>query len=42
MLGHRDVRLAVTFPVIAAMQEEAILGAACRVKKDGPESTRRS
>jgi pyruvate,orthophosphate dikinase len=35
MLGHRGVRLAVTFPEIATMQVEAILEAACTVKKEG-------
>jgi pyruvate,orthophosphate dikinase len=35
MLGHRGVRLAITYPEIAAMQVEAILTAACRVRKHG-------
>jgi pyruvate,orthophosphate dikinase len=35
MLGHRGVRLAITFPEIAAMQVRAILTAACKVKREG-------
>jgi pyruvate, orthophosphate dikinase len=35
MLGHRGVRLAITFPEIAAMQVQAILEAACSVKQEG-------
>ncbi len=35
MLGHRGVRLAVTYPEVCAMQVRAILTAACRVKKEG-------
>jgi len=35
MLGHRGVRLAITYPEIAEMQVRAILTAACRVKKQG-------
>ncbi|MEZ4221480.1 MAG: pyruvate, phosphate dikinase [Polyangiaceae bacterium] len=35
MLGHRGVRLAVTFPEIAEMQVRAILTAACTVQKEG-------
>jgi pyruvate,orthophosphate dikinase len=35
MLGHRGVRLAITYPEIAAMQVRAILDAACVVKKEG-------
>jgi pyruvate,orthophosphate dikinase len=35
MLGHRGVRLAVTYPEIAEMQIRAILTAAARVKKEG-------
>jgi len=35
MLGHRGVRLSITYPEIAAMQVRAILEAACRVKKEG-------
>ena len=37
MLGHRGVRLTVTYPEICAMQSRAILTAACKVKKDGVE-----
>lgn len=35
MLGHRGVRLAITFPEIAEMQVRAVLDAACVVKKEG-------
>jgi pyruvate, orthophosphate dikinase len=35
MLGHRGVRLCVTYPEVCAMQVRAILSAACRVKKEG-------
>lgn len=35
MLGHRGVRLAVSFPEISEMQVRAILSAACCVKKEG-------
>jgi len=35
MLGHRGVRLAVTYPEICAMQVRAILSAACVVQKEG-------
>ncbi len=34
MLGHRGCRLAVTYPEIAVMQTEAIIGAALEVKKE--------
>jgi pyruvate, orthophosphate dikinase len=37
MLGHRGVRLAVTYPEICEMQVRAILTAACVVKKEGAE-----
>ena len=37
MLGHRGVRLAVTYPEICAMQVRAILTAACKAKKEGAE-----
>jgi pyruvate,orthophosphate dikinase len=37
MLGHRGVRLAVTFPEIYAMQARAILEAAVRVSGEGTE-----
>jgi pyruvate,orthophosphate dikinase len=35
MLGHRGVRLAITFPEIPQMQVRAILQAACAVAKEG-------
>jgi len=35
MLGHRGVRLAITYPEIAEMQTRAILEAACRCNKEG-------
>ncbi len=35
MLGHRGCRLGVVFPEITAMQVQAILEAACTVKKEG-------
>ncbi len=35
MLGHRGVRLAVTYPEIAEMQVRAIFSAACTVQKEG-------
>jgi pyruvate, orthophosphate dikinase len=35
MLGHRGVRLGITFPEIPAMQVRAILEAACTVKSEG-------
>jgi pyruvate,orthophosphate dikinase len=35
MLGHRGVRLAVTYPEIYAMQVRAILEAACEVAAEG-------
>jgi pyruvate,orthophosphate dikinase len=35
MLGHRGVRLAITYPEVAAMQVRAILDAACLVKNEG-------
>jgi pyruvate,orthophosphate dikinase len=35
MLGHRGVRLSVTYPEIAEMQVRAIMEAACIVKKEG-------
>ncbi|NIA07981.1 MAG: pyruvate, phosphate dikinase [Actinobacteria bacterium] len=35
MLGHRGCRLAVTYPEIADMQVQAIIEAACAVKKKG-------
>jgi pyruvate,orthophosphate dikinase len=35
MLGHRGVRLAITYPEIPAMQVQAILEAACTVQQEG-------
>ena len=35
MLGHRGCRLGNTYPEITEMQTEAILGAACELKKEG-------
>ena len=35
MLGHRGCRLGLTYPEIYEMQVEAIIGAACAVKKNG-------
>ncbi len=35
MLGHRGCRLVVTYPEIAEMQTEAIISAACELKKAG-------
>jgi len=35
MLGHRGVRVAVTYPEIYEMQARAIIEAACEVKKNG-------
>ena len=35
MLGHRGCRLGTTYPEITAMQAQAIIEAACRVKKKG-------
>jgi pyruvate,orthophosphate dikinase len=37
MLGHRGVRLCVTYPEICAMQVRAILRAACQVAAEGAE-----
>ncbi|MBK9160946.1 MAG: pyruvate, phosphate dikinase [Nitrosomonadales bacterium] len=37
MLGHRGVRLGITFPEIYAMQIRAVLEAACQCQKDGVE-----
>jgi pyruvate,orthophosphate dikinase len=38
MLGHRGCRLVITYPEIAEMQTEAIIAAACELKKQGVES----
>jgi pyruvate,orthophosphate dikinase len=35
MLGHRGVRLGITYPEITEMQTRAILEAACRLAKEG-------
>jgi pyruvate,orthophosphate dikinase len=35
MLGHRGVRLGITYPEITEMQTRAIIEAACRVQKEG-------
>jgi pyruvate,orthophosphate dikinase len=35
MLGHRGVRLAITYPEITEMQTRAIIEAACRAYKEG-------
>ncbi|HCB51320.1 TPA: pyruvate, phosphate dikinase, partial [Patescibacteria group bacterium] len=35
MLGHRGCRLVVTYPEIAEMQTEAVIGAACDLAKEG-------
>jgi pyruvate,orthophosphate dikinase len=35
MLGHRGVRLAITYPEITEMQTRAIIEAACRAGRDG-------
>lgn len=35
MLGHRGCRLAVAYPEIAEMQTEAVISAACELKKEG-------
>jgi pyruvate,orthophosphate dikinase len=35
MLGHRGVRLGITYPEITEMQTRAILEAACQLAKDG-------
>ena len=37
MLGHRGCRLGITFPEITEMQTQAILGAACELKKEGKD-----
>ncbi|MCF7834700.1 pyruvate, phosphate dikinase [Candidatus Gracilibacteria bacterium] len=35
MLGHRGCRLVITYPEIAEMQTEAVISAACELKKEG-------
>ena len=42
MLGHRGVRLGITYPEITEMQTRAIFEAACQLKKKGSRSCRRS
>ncbi len=37
MLGHRGVRLGITYPEVPAMQVRAILEAACTVQEEGHE-----
>jgi len=37
MLGHRGVRLSITYPEIAVMQTRAIIGAAIDLKKEGKD-----
>jgi pyruvate, orthophosphate dikinase len=37
MLGHRGVRLCITYPEICAMQARAILAAACQVAGEGKQ-----
>ncbi len=37
MMGHRGIRLAVTYPEIAAMQTKAVIRAAINVQKKHPE-----
>jgi len=37
MLGHRWCRLVITYPEIAEMQTEAVISAACELKKTGIE-----
>jgi pyruvate,orthophosphate dikinase len=39
MLGHRGVRLGITYPEITEMQTRAILEAACRLAKEGLKVT---
>ena len=39
MLGHRGVRLGITYPEITEMQARAIFEAACQLKKEGLEVT---
>jgi pyruvate, orthophosphate dikinase len=38
MLGHRGVRLGITYPEITEMQTRAIIEAACQLKKEGIEA----
>lgn len=38
MLGHRGCRLVVTYPEIAEMQTEAVISAACELKKQGVDA----
>ena len=35
MLGHRGVRLGITYPEITEMQTRAIIEAACQLSKEG-------
>ena len=38
MLGHRGCRLVITYPEIAVMQTEAVISAACELKKQGVDA----
>ncbi len=38
MLGHRGCRLVITYPEIAEMQTEAVISAACELKKQGVDA----
>jgi pyruvate,orthophosphate dikinase len=38
MLGHRGCRLSITYPEIAEMQTEAVIAAACELKKEGVDA----
>jgi pyruvate,orthophosphate dikinase len=38
MLGHRGCRLVITYPEIAEMQTEAVISAACELKKEGVDA----
>ena len=38
MLGHRGCRLVITYPEIAEMQTEAVISAACELKKAGVDA----
>jgi pyruvate,orthophosphate dikinase len=42
MLGHRGVRLGITYPEITEMQTRAIMEAACRLNKEGLKIVRKS
>jgi len=38
MLGHRGCRLSITYPEICEMQTEAVISAACELKKEGVDA----